>query len=512
MIEAEWQSLGHLLRERAKENPRAEFLRFPEGSLTYSDVEERTNRLANVLLERGVSPGDRVAVMMRNGQGFPLAWLAIAKARAVMVPVNPGYREADLTHVLTDSGASLVLAEKGELQIIEEVRSRCPSLREASSLDGLASEIRAASNRLELNSEREDLLNLQYTSGTTGFPKACMLTHDYFLRMGSTIGVNAKLEPNDVVLTAQAFSYIDPQWKLTMSLLAGATFVILPRFSASTFWRSIAEQGVTVFYVIATMPVFLLRQDPYPEEKAHKVRLVMCSGIIPQFHREFEERWGAPWREVYGMTETGVDLVVAADDESSVGSGTVGKPIPTKEAQIIREDGSVAEDSEVAELVVRGKPMMLGYWNNPEATAATMRQDGLHTGDLALRDSNGYFFLRGRIKDMIRRSGENISAAEVEGVLCEHPLVEAAAVVPVPDELRGEEVKAFIKLRPGHDLAPQDVIAFVGEKLARFKIPRFVEFVKEFPLTSSQRVAKHLLLGTKDDQRRDAYDSKSGAE
>jgi crotonobetaine/carnitine-CoA ligase len=168
----------------------------------------------------------------------------------------------------------------------------------------------------------------------------------------------------------------------------------------------------------------------------------------------------------------------------------------------------------VGELVVRGKPMMVGYWNRPEATAEKIRGGWLHTGDLVTRDERGYFHIVGRLKDMIRRGGENISAAEVEGVLAEHPAVRAAAVVPVPDELRGEEVKAFVQLQPGAApelLAPEALLGFVRERLAPFKVPRFVEYVDDFPRTPSERIEKHKLLALREDHREGAYDAVAGA-
>ena len=170
----------------------------------------------------------------------------------------------------------------------------------------------------------------------------------------------------------------------------------------------------------------------------------------PKFHAEFERRWNAPWREAFGMTETGVDLIVPLDDVDSPGSGAMGKPIATKEARMVDANGNDVPEGGVGELILRGEPMMLGYWNKPEATAEVMKNGWLHTGDLVTKDAKGYFHWQARLKDTIRRAGENISSVEVDGVLMEHSAVKMAAVVPVPDELRGEEVKAYIVLKAGH--------------------------------------------------------------
>ncbi len=493
--------------------------------MTFAETEVQTNRMARVLATHGVRHGDRVAVMMPNSLDFPVCWLAILKVGAVMVPVNIRYKENDLRHTLTDSGAKTAVAGAEEAKKIAAVKDNCPALEEtitleepSPSIDGVAcvaSEIRDAEESWGIDHlSLRYLANIQYTSGTTGFSKGCMLTHDYWLRLGMLAGSQGDLGEDDVALTAQPFYYMDPQWNSVMCMIAGIPLVILPRFSASTFWQSVKENDVTFFYLLGTMPVYLLKQPPDPEvEKNHRMRLVVCSGIVPQLHATFEERWNVPWREAFGMTETGVDLMVPFEDDASVGSGAMGKPVATKEARVIDVEGNELPAGKVGQLTVKGKPMMDGYWNRPEATAETIRDGWLHTGDLVTRDEKGYFHMVGRLKDMIRRSGENISAAEVESVLCEHPKVGAAACVPVPDELRGEEVKAFIQLQngeTGETAPPSELIAFAGEKLADFKLPRYIEYVDSFPLTPSERIAKPVLMEQKSNQLSGCYDAESG--
>ncbi|TYK44350.1 AMP-binding protein [Actinomadura decatromicini] len=498
-------SLGGLLRERAATAPDRPLLRFGPVTLTVGQVADRAGRLANVLRAHGVERGDRVAVMTPNGAAFPVAWLAIAALGAVAVPVNAGYRSTDLAHVIGDSGARTALAG-GADAATALLRAGVDQVGLLDPADaGPAPDVPAGPGTFDAGAEAagapaafdppdlgpDDVVNIQYTSGTTGFPKGCVLTHGYWLRTAEIVRGILGVTETDVDLTAQPFSYMDPQWNTVLCLDAGIPLVILPRFSASTFWKSVREHGVTFFYVLGTMPVFLLRQPPDPADREHDVRIVLCSGIVPELHASMEERWGVPWREAYGMTETGADLFVPADDTSSVGSGAIGVPVPGKEARIV--DG---------ELVIRGEPMMRGYWNDPAATAERIRDGWLYTGDLARQDDRGRFHLVGRRKDMIRRGGENVAAAEVEAVLVRHPAVRAAAVVAVPDELRGEEVKAFVQV--GRATDPAELIAFVCERLAPFKVPRFLEYVDEFPMTPSERIAKHLLppgRGAADDMR-----------
>ncbi|HJU66532.1 MAG TPA: AMP-binding protein, partial [Gemmatimonadaceae bacterium] len=296
-----------------------------------------------------------------------------------------------------------------------------------------------------------------------------------------------------------------------LCLLRGMELLILPRFSASTFWREIAVAGVNWFYCLGTMPLLLLKQPAdQAVDRKHHVRFVLCSGIDPRRHRDMERRWGCPWREIYGSTEIGSGLMVPLDDSASVGSGAMGHAVPGREARIVGPDDRPFSDGEIGELVFRGEHMMRGYHRDPDATARWCRDGWAHTGDLAYRDERGYIHLTGRLKDMIRRGGENISAVEVESVLCQHPAVRAAACVPVPDELRGEEVKVFVQLQPGESdssAPPELLLEFVRQKLAPFKVPRYVEYVKRFPLTPSERIEKARLLASKPDQRIGAYDA-----
>ncbi|MFN8575081.1 MAG: AMP-binding protein [Gemmatimonadaceae bacterium] len=516
-------SLAHLLRTQAGRIGANELLRFEGQQMTFTEVDVRSNQLARVLQAGGIAPGDRVAVMLPNGLEFPVAWLAIAKARAVMVPINTQYRAHDLAYTLADSGARLLLADESYVAAVKEVEGRCPALQAvqvvqrgamvSADAGAFARHVHTQPTDFDLTDIcATDLLNIQYTSGTTGDPKGCMLTNEYWVRLAERSSRFSGMSADDVALTAQPFYYMDPQWNVGMCLVAGCPLVILPRFSASTFWKSVKDSGATFFYVLGTMPVFLLKQPVDPAvERGHRVRFVACSGIVPQLHRAFEERWGVPWREAFGMTETGVDLAVPVQDTDCVGSGAVGRPVDGKEARIVDAEGRVLGDGAVGELCVRGTGMMLGYWNKPAATAERMRDGWLHTGDLAFRDDRGYYHLVGRLKDMIRRGGENISAAEVEGVLAQHPAVRGAAVVPVPDELRGEEVKAYVQLQPDHPaVEPLAIVEFVRQHLAAFKAPRFVEFVDEFPRTPSERIAKHVLVASKPNLREGSYDALTG--
>ena len=489
-------------------------------TLTFRELDERTNRVANALHACGLQPGARVALMLRNRPEFPIAWLGVVKAGATMVPLNVFYRSADAGYIIDHAQVDAIITAEEFLEVVELAAPRIVATGHVFCVDGdaggRARDLRAlldgASSMPARTTVRpESLANIQYTSGTTGMPKGCLLTNGWFLRFAwrVTIAQDGLCE-RDVLLTAQPFYYVDPQWVLTVALLSGARMVVLDRFHPSTFWEKVREHRVTWFYCLGVMPKLLLKQPVDPAERDHSMRFVLCSAIPPEDHRAIEERWGVPWYEAFGMTESGLDITVHPDEHDRlVGTGCIGRPMPTREARIVGPDDAPLPPGEVGELVLRGLGLMDGYHNNPQATAETFRNGWLHTGDLARTDEAGRFYYVGRMKDMIRRSGENIAAAEVEGVITQHEAVKFAACMPVPDELREEEIKAYVVLQPGQspqDTTPDTLAAFCEARLAYFKVPRYWCYRDDLPRTASERVRKEVLKEELADLRIGAYD------
>lgn len=416
-------TLPALLHARAEATPDVEALRFGDRSLTCRELLRQVETVANRLQAQGVGAGDRVAVCLPNGIEFALVWLAVPLLRAVVVPVNVAYGSHDLTHVVHHSGASVVVCGPQKREAVESVRCEATAVKRVLDFDECGDDVDDA-GALSVGDNASDWkhaeagepVTIQYTSGTTGLPKGCVLTHGYWLRIARTMQEYGNLTPYDVLLTAQPLSYMDPGWNLVLALCVGAPLVVLPRFSASSFWADVKAHGATFFYCIGTMPLYLLRQPPNPEiDRGHNVRLVYCSGIPAAMHQEFEERWGCPWREAYGTTELGVVTAVCPEDKASVGSGSMGHAVPGLQIRLVNDDGGEVAPGEPGELLVRGADTMLRYHEDAAATDEWCRDGWARTGDVVVSTPAG-LSLVGRKKDMIRRAGENISAAEVESV------------------------------------------------------------------------------------------------
>jgi crotonobetaine/carnitine-CoA ligase len=302
---------------------------------------------------------------------------------------------------------------------------------------------------------------------------------------------------------------MDPQWLLLMSFYQRGTLYVAARQSTSRFmdWVRRYRINFTLF------PELVYKQPPSPQDPENEIVRVNTYGLRREHHADVERRFDFVVREAFGMTEIGSAMFVPIEATDMVGSGSCGIAAPFRECRVADMDGNTLPQGEVGELLVRGPGILRGYYRKPDATKAAFHGEWFRTGDLFRQDERGYFYIVGRVKDMIRRAGENIAAREVESVLCQIPEVAEAAAVPVPDETRGEEVKAYVVLQPGvtaRDLPPERIVAHCTENLASFKVPRYLEYRASLPKTPSEKIAKHVLRAETPDLRRGSWDRVEG--
>jgi acyl-CoA synthetase (AMP-forming)/AMP-acid ligase II len=489
-------------------------------TLSFKELRDETLRAANALAGAGVTKGDRVATMLPNIPAYPIIWLALAQIGAIMVPVNNRYTARELEYLLNDAEVGHFVTHTDYLTILDGVANRpegltddrvlvagAPDPRYAECWDALVAAA-PASFEPESPIALDDLIGIQYTSGTTGFPKGCMLSHRYWIMSGRVANFITDFAPRRILM-AQHFYYLDPMLFLMMCLEGGGAMYFCSRPSTSRFMTWVRDLGID--YCLAFE--FVYKQPESPCDAENVLEAVWLSGLTKEIHADFERRFATTAREVHGMTETGPNLYVPFDHVHMVGSGSCGIPAPYRQARIMGEDGREVSVGVVGELWVAGPGLMQGYYNKPEANSEALTDGWFHTGDLFRRDEAGYHYIVGRIKDMVRRSGENIAAREVEAVLRLMPEIEEAAVVPVPDPTSGEEVKAYVSLMPGFERAgvpPEKILAHCAEHLARFKVPRYIAYRDAFPMTVSARVEKKRVMAETDDLRADSYDRVDG--
>ena len=490
---------------------------FEEGVCeTYRQIHDKVNRLAHGLHKLGIRKGTHVAVMIAgNVPAFPTTWLALGRLGAVMIPVNDRYSSRELDYILNDGDAEWLVIDTKLLACLEGMQERPSVLSDERVItlgdgDGTKnyhchSDVMASGDGSFVCDEPpgcEDIMNIQYTSGTTGFPKGCLLRHSYWTGTAKVAARRDGLVYKNI-LASTPYYYMDPQWLTLMAFIQRGTLFVARRQSSSRFMGWVREYDIH-FCLFNEM---FYRHAPDPEDRNNALRRVNIYGLRKEIHRDLQERFNVQAREAFGMTEIGASMFMPLEAVDMIGSGSCGIPCAFRECRVVDEEGNEVPNGEIGELVVRGPNILLGYYNKPEATRDAFFGEWFRTGDLFRRDERGYFYIVGRIKDMIRRNSENISAREVESVVAQAPGVRDVAAVPVPHETRGEDVKVYVI--PDQLDAPPDaeeVIAFCAKTLAPFKVPRYVEFIDKFPRTPSGKIAKNVLKASKADLREGSWD------
>src|SRR6266849_3184746 len=478
---------------------------------TYAELWDQTTRAARGLLARGIRKGDRVGIWSPNRAEWVVIQYATARIGAILVNINPAYKTAELSYALQQSGASLLLLAKvfrtsDYVGMLDEVRGRCPDLRQSIVLDDGWDALLEAGTRvttselqtLESSLQFDDAINIQYTSGTTGFPKGATLSHHNILNNGFFIGEGLHLSERDRVCIPVPFYH---GFGMVLGNLActthGACIVIpSPGFEPAAALEAVQRERCTSLYGVPTMFIAELALPEFASYDLSSLRTGIMAGSpcpVEVMKRVVSEMHMAEVTICYGMTETSpVSTQTRADDDMEWRVSTVGRVHPHVEVKVISpETGLVVPRGTTGELCTRGYSVMLGYWNDPEQTRQVIDEARwMHTGDLAIMDEAGYLNIAGRIKDMIIRGGENVYPREVEEFLYSHPAIEDVQVIGVPDAKYGEELCAWVRLRPGQDLTEEDLRAYCTGKIAHFKIPRYLRITSEFPMTVTGKVQK----------------------
>jgi long-chain acyl-CoA synthetase len=487
-------NLASLPAESAERSPDAPAIRLGEAELSYGELDDGSARLATLLRMKGIEPGDRVGVMLPNVPEFPVAYYGLLRAGGIVVPMNVLLKRREIAFYLEDSGAKLLLAWHGFCA------EACDGAADAG-VELIEVEPRALAETLDeleptgelVETDEDDTAVILYTSGTTGKPKGAELTHANLARNADVSSrTTSEIAAGDVVLGAlPLFHSFGQTVAMNASLSVGACLTLLPKFDPGEALATMQRDGVTHFYGVPTMFGALLHHPERESFDTSSLRICITGGAsMPvEVLRGFEDAFGAKVMEGYGLSETS-PVACSNHPDRERKAGSIGTPIEGVEMRVVDEHDEPVAQGEVGEIVIRGHNIMKGYWQRPDATEEAMRGGWFHSGDMARVDEGGYFYIVDRKKDLIIRGGYNVYPREVEEVLYEHPKIREAAVVGVPHDEWGEEIGAAIVLMEGEDLAPEEVSAYVKDRIAAYKYPRVVWFMDELPKGPTGKILK----------------------
>lgn len=534
MMELINYTMGELLEKWAKETPNHEFLVYSDRGLrlSYAEFNERVDNMARALLEIGVVHGTKVGVWAKNVPDWLTVLFASAKIGAVLVTVNTNYKNAEVEYIMQNADIHTMCLVNGYrdsdyvqimYDLVPELRSqprgelhseRFPELRNVvyigqekqRGMYNTAEMLLMGSHKDSATLEKaksavscHDEVNMQYTSGTTGFPKGVMLTHHNILNNGFATGEFMGYTAADRLLTCvPLFHCFGCVLALCAVITHGSTMVMVEDFDPLKVLASIHKERCTILYGVPTMFIAELNHPMFDMFDLTSLRTgIMAGAVCPiETMNQVMERMHCKVISVYGLTESSPGMTATRiTDSTEVRSTTVGKSYPHVEVKVL--DPQTNQECPVGvqgEMCCKGYNIMKGYYKNPQATAEIIDENGfLHSGDLGVMDENGYFRITGRIKEMIIRGGENIYPREIENFLFKMPQIQSVEVVGIPSQKYGEEVGAFIKVNSGQTLTEEEVKLFCRGNIARYKIPKYIFFVDEFPMTASGKIQKYRL-------------------
>ena len=495
---SKFTSVPELMRHRAEQQPDRVAVTFGGTEVTFAELDARAGSVQAWLEQRGTRKGDSVAIFMTNSLDFLYAWLGVARAGAVGVPVNTSSLGEGLRYTLWHSDAVGIIADQALLGPVDDVGpieaigwSVCVGGDHPGSVP-FAQLLDLAPAPEAVPLVGDDPMNIIYTSGTTGMPKGVVLSHTSYVNTGAYFAQHLGLTADDVMHTCLPLFHCNAQQTTFMAALhLGARMALNGKFSLSNFWRWIDEAGATTTSLLGAMLALMAKTPEGPHDADNTLRYIIGAPVPEAIYRPLEKRFGVRIVEGYGLTETGTMACINPPDATE--PGTIGLPLMHDELRIVDEEDNEVPDGTPGQIITRtfiDGAFMSGYYKEPDKTAEAMQGGWFHTGDQGLRRPDGYFVFLDRMKDTIRRRGENISSFLIEKVIGEHPEVQEVVAVGVPSELSEEDVKIFCVLQPEATLTEAELSDWAGPRLGDFMRPRYIEFRDAFPRTETGRVQK----------------------
>ena len=494
----EINGVADLSRFQARHRPTHPAIICEGRTVTYGELDRRSNQVANGLLSEGVKAGSRIAYLGKNSESFFELLLGVAKARCSLVPVNWRLAPPEIEFIIGDAAPELIVAETEYRPVL----SALSTPRKLKFLGPDYAEWRDAQDAADpgLPPRSDDVVVIMYTSGTTGFPKGTQLSncnlmsHLHYIDCG-TFG---PWEPGDLQLICLPVFHVGGTDSGLWSFYTGATSLLLRNANTGTLMDAFRRWPVTIAGFVPTIMKSLLEDPQIGEIDFTKLKLISYGGspISPELMKMARERFRCRFQQLFGMTETTGAVTLLSDEDHLTSDRLLrscGKPLPSIELKIVDQDGRSQPSGSTGEIAVRGPVVMKGYWNRPEETATVIRDGWYMTGDAGFFDEEGYLFIHDRIKDMIVSGGENVYPTEVENTVLKHPAVAEAAVIGVPDPMWGEGVKALVVLRSGSELTSAELIEFTRKHLAGYKCPKSVDFVDSLPRNAAGKLLRNAL-------------------